>query len=314
MFYAILPGAGYLFSYRHSFHAGNHADVLKHICQMLIIEKLKSKDKGFVYIDTHSGAGVYDLDAVEAQKTLEYQQGIARLAHYTGDNEAILAYQTLTAKYLKHDQYPGSPEIAHALLRPQDNLQLMEWHNQEVVNLRHNLRGKHIAIHHRDGNEGLVAITPPKPARGMVLIDPSYETPEDYHQVVATLSKAYKKWPTGIYAIWYPLLLKRSNGDRNAGDRNAQQQESFAGATSKQGKSQQMLEQLKLQGFKNMLSVELNVQDESRDEGMYGSGMVIINPPWQLDEQLRACLQDLVPLLGQSPQAKSTVNWLIADE
>jgi 23S rRNA (adenine2030-N6)-methyltransferase len=185
----------------------------------------------------------------------------------------------------------------------------MEWHNQEVLNLKRNIRGSHVAIHHRDGNEGLVAMTPPKPARGMVLIDPAYESPQDYQQVVTTVSKAYKKWPTGIYAIWYPLLLKR-----NRGPRDVIQPESFEAAPSKQGKSQDMLEQLKLQGFKSLLSVELNVQDETRDEGMYGSGMAIINAPWQLDEQLRACLQDLVPLLGQSPKAKGAVNWLITDD
>lgn len=298
-----------MFSYRHSFHAGNHADVLKHICQMLIIEKLKIKDKGFVYIDTHSGAGIYGLDSAEAQKTQEYQQGIARVVNYRGDDPTILAYQALTAIYLKQEQYPGSPEIARLLMRPQDSLHLIEWHNQEVLNLKRNMRGSNIAVHHRDGNEGLIAITPPKLARGMVLMDPAYESPSDYQQVLSTLSRAYNRWPTGTYAIWYPLLRKRETNPANA-----EQQTGFTSASTKQGKSQQMLEQLIGLGCKSLLCVELNVRDETRDVGMYGSGMAIINPPWQLDQQLEACLPALVALLGQDPAAKYSVDWLIADE
>ena len=122
-----------MFSYRHGFHAGNHADVLKHICQMLIIDKLKRKDKGFTYIDTHSGAGMYDLASEQARKTNEFKQGITRLADYAGAEPTLLAYQELTASYIKHQQYPGSPEIARVLMREQDQLHLMEWNNQEVM-------------------------------------------------------------------------------------------------------------------------------------------------------------------------------------
>lgn len=286
-----------MLSYRHSFHAGNHGDVLKHICQLLLINKLKSKDKGFVYIDTHSGAGLYKLDSEQANKTNEYQQGISRLAAYQGNDPAILAYQSLCADYLRQDQYPGSPEIARKLMRDQDKLVLMELHNEEIHNLKINMGGANVAVHHRDGYEGLIAMTPPIPARGMVLIDPSYEVASEYQQVVDTVVKAHKRWTGGIYAIWYPLLAKREEGQHGG---------------TKAGLSEVMLDTLARQDFKNLLRIEMCVDSEQKG-GMYGTGMAIINAPWQLDEQIAACLTELTPLLAKSEQAKYSFNWLIKD-
>jgi 23S rRNA (adenine2030-N6)-methyltransferase len=282
-----------LFSYRHSFHAGNHGDVLKHICQMLIIEKLKSKDKGFVYIDTHSGAGLYQLDTAEAQLTSEYQQGISKVQAYDGNDSAISAYQSLCATYLQTQHYPGSPEIARAMLREQDQLQLIEWHNQEIINLKSNMRGHNIATHHRDGFEGLIALTPPALARGMVLIDPSYELIDDYQQVVNAVTKAHQRWAGGIYMIWYPLLSKR--------------------AQAKYGQSEFMLEKLAKAPFKNLLVAELLLEDPDKDTGMYGSGLAIVNAPWQLDTQLKSILSQLSILLAQSPKASYRLEWLIQE-
>ena len=292
-----------MFSYRHGYHAGNHADVLKHICQMLIIDKLKCKDKGFTYIDTHSGAGLYDLSSEQAQKTYEFKQGITRLADYAGAEPALLAYQELTSSYLKNHQYPGSPEISRLLMRDQDKLHLMEWNNQEVINLKRQIRGHNVAVHHRDGYEGLIAMTPPDLKRGLVLVDPSYETPDDYHHVVDALTKAYKRWSSGIYAIWYPLLAKREN----------ESNDSFERAASKHHKSQNMLEALSNAGFKNLLQEALAVQDPETFAGMYGSGMAIINAPWQLDDQLRACLSELTPLMAQNKKATNLVKWLVEE-
>jgi 23S rRNA (adenine2030-N6)-methyltransferase len=283
---------------------------------MLIIDKLKSKDKGFVYIDTHSGAGLYDLTGEEANKTNEYTHGIARVSAYQGNNQAILDYQALCAKYLRHDQYPGSPEIANSMLRKQDYAVLMEWHNQEIDNLKNNVRGTNIAIHHRDGYEGLVAMTPPRLPRGLVLIDPSYEVADEYQQVVNTVTQTYKRWATGIYAIWYPLLSTRV---RSAKD-NALY------ASNKSGLSEQMLSSLSQQNFKSMLTIEMCVADEDQHAGMYGTGMVIINAPWQLDVQMKACLQELTPLLSQDSEsltkstkdqtnlARYSIKWLIKDQ
>lgn len=291
-----------MLSYRHSFHAGNHGDVLKHLCQMLLIDKLKSKDKGFCYFDTHSGAGVYRLNSEESLKTNEFKQGIECLAGHSVQNEAINHYVSLVSAYQEFNQYPGSPEIAKSMLRPQDKLILMEWHNQEILNLKSNMGGKNIAIHHRDGYEGLLALTPPDMQRGMVLIDPSYEVASEYQQVVDTVIKAYKKWNSAIYAIWYPLISDRKSANT-----------SFDSSESKKGKSELMLENLSQQPFKNLLNIELRVTGDNGAGGMYGSGMAIINAPWQLDKQIEASLQELTPLMAQSDSASYSVQWLIEE-
>lgn len=291
-----------MFSYRHSFHAGNHADVIKHLTQMVLMNKLKQKDTGFVYFDTHSGAGLYDLTSDQALKTNEFKQGIARLSDYSNDNQTVKQYLQLIEHYQRHQNYPGSPEIARLLMREQDKLVLMEWHNQEVDNLRHNLRAKNVAIHHRDGFEGLVAMTPPSMPRGMVLIDPSYETVQEYQQVVDTVVKTHKKWSGGIFAIWYPLIADRTDADSH---------QDFA--ASKMGKSEQLLQALQAQPFKNMLRVELCVTKKEQGAGMYGSGLAIINAPWQVDTEIAAALQDLLPLLAQNDSAHYAVDWLIQE-
>jgi 23S rRNA (adenine2030-N6)-methyltransferase len=291
-----------LLSYRHSFHAGNHGDVLKHLCQMLLIDKLKSKDKGFCYFDTHSGAGVYQLNSEESLKTNEFKNGIERLTGHSVQNEALSNYLSLVHAYKQFNQYPGSPEIAKSMLRPQDKLILMEWHNQEILNLKSNIGGKNIVIHHRDGYEGLLGLTPPSMPRGMVLIDPSYEVAGEYQQVVDTVITAYKKWNSAIYAIWYPLI-----SDRKASNTT------FESSGSKKGKSEAMLENLAQHSFKNILKVELCVTGSGEAGGMYGSGMLIINAPWQLDKQIIENLQELTPLMAQNDSASFSVDWLIEE-
>ncbi|MFT6779983.1 MAG: 23S rRNA (adenine2030-N6)-methyltransferase [Paraglaciecola sp.] len=291
-----------LLSYRHSFHAGNHGDVLKHLCQMLLIKKLKSKDKGFCYFDTHSGAGVYQLDSIDALKTNEFKYGIERLLGHSMQNEAVNQYLSLVSAYKQFNQYPGSPEIAKSMLRPQDKIILMEWHNQEILNLKSNIGGKNIVIHHRDGYEGLLALTPPDMQRGMVLIDPSYEVAREYQQVVKSVTSAYKKWNSAVYAIWYPLI-----SDRKAYNTT------FDSSDSKKGKSEIMLENLSQYSFKNMLKVELCVTGADDAGGMYGSGMLIINAPWQFDQHIKDSLQELAPLMAQSDGASYSVDWLIEE-
>ncbi|MEP2651283.1 MAG: 23S rRNA (adenine(2030)-N(6))-methyltransferase RlmJ, partial [Paraglaciecola sp.] len=285
---------------RHSFHAGNHGDVLKHICQMMLINKLKDKDKGFEYIDTHSGAGIYNLQSQEALKTQEFKQGIDCLTPHAINNAEANQYLELVTAYQKFNQYPGSPEIAKSMVRAQDKLTLMEWHPQEVKNLKHNLNGRNISIHHRDGFEGLVAMTPPALKRGLVLIDPPYELESEYQQVYEIICKVYKRWSTGIFAIWYPLISEREVDEG-----------SFSSTNSKLGKSQNLITQLSQQPFKNLLNVELCVTSPSRSGGMYGSGIAIINAPWQFDINIGECLQDIMPLLAQDSGATFNVEWLI---
>lgn len=277
-----------MLSYRHAFHAGNHADVLKHAVQSLILEALSVKDKGYSYIDTHSGAGGYALDHEWTQKKAEYLGGIAplwqqrrkwpQLAGYFAAIEAMNSSDAL-------DFYPGSPKVAEHFQRPQDSLTLMELHHNEVDLLRQNM-GPEAAIHHRNGFEGLPALLPPTPKRGLVLIDPPYELKEDYHTVATTLAKAYKRWPIGIYAIWYPLLAK--NVDRSGALKDA----------------------LANCGFEQVLCAELCVSAQADDFGMYGSGMIVLNPPWKLDEQLSELLPRLKDTLAQDKAAAWNLEWL----
>ncbi|MEO9945352.1 MAG: 23S rRNA (adenine(2030)-N(6))-methyltransferase RlmJ [Paraglaciecola sp.] len=291
-----------MFSYRHSFHAGNHGDVLKHICQISLLNKLKRKDKGFVYFDTHSGAGVYNLNSEQALKTQEFKQGIDCLVGQNFEEPVINQYLELVSAYKTFKQYPGSPEIAKSCMRPQDKLTLMEWNTQEIKNLKHNLNGKNISVHHRDGFEGLIAMTPPEIKRGLVLIDPPYELASEYEQVLDTISKVYKRWSTGIFAIWYPLISERNGNENNISNTN-----------SKLGKSQVLLDSLRQQPFKNLLNVELCVTSADEYSGMYGSGVAIINAPWQLNESISNCLQEITPLLAQDSSASFNVEWLIQD-
>ncbi|WP_298715971.1 23S rRNA (adenine(2030)-N(6))-methyltransferase RlmJ [uncultured Oceanisphaera sp.] len=277
-----------MLSYRHAFHAGNHADVLKHAVQALILDALCVKDKGYSYIDTHSGAGGYALDHEWTQKKAEYLGGIAplwqqrrkwpQLAGYFAAIEAMNSSDAL-------DFYPGSPKVAEHFQRPQDSLTLMELHHNEVDLLRQNM-GPKAAIHHRNGFEGLPALLPPTPKRGLVLIDPPYELKDDYQTVATTLAKAYKRWPIGIYAIWYPLLAKNV-------DRSGALKEALANC-----------------GFEQVLCAELCVSAQADDFGMYGSGMIVLNPPWKLDEQLAELLPRLKDTLAQDKAAAWHLQWL----
>ncbi len=280
-----------MLSYRHSFHAGNHADVLKHATQTLILEKLKAKDKPFVYLDSHSGAGLYRLDSEEARKTAEYETGIGRLSAQLGDYPELSSYDAVIRQLNPKgalQYYPGSPAIAGAMLREQDQLVLMELHNREIDVLRKNMgRDRRVTIHHRDGFEGLSAILPLPVRRGLVLIDPSYEIKEDYQHTLNAVVSAWKKWPVGIFAIWYPILSRQRD------------------------RSRWLLEQLARVPFANLLVTELAVSEQAEDYGMHGSGMVIVNAPWQLDEQLSALLPRLQDCLAPNGQGQCRVEWLI---
>lgn len=274
--------------------------MLKHLCQIAIIEKLKEKDKGFTYIDTHSGAGLYKLDSEQALKTKEFNTGISRLDKLELSDSLLARYLDITKGYGDYVQYPGSPELARQLLREQDELILMEWHNTEVQNLKNNLHGKNIAIHHRDGFEGLVAVSPPKLKRGLVLIDPSYELTDDYQSVVEAVTSAYQRWPTATYAIWYPLIAQRDNKDTN-----------FSGVKGKAELSQNMLEVLSKQSFGNLLNVQLLINKKEQGQGMYGSGMLVVNAPWKFEQTISQSLQQILPFMADNDQASMQVNWLI---
>lgn len=269
-----------MLSYRHAFHAGNHADVLKHLCETLVLDYLTSKaGKPLCYIDTHAGCGEYRLDRGFAQQNAEFQSGIARLWSAPELPAPLQTYMDLVRSF-NPDQvlqrYPGSAAIARHLLRQDDRLLLSELHPVDFKLLQQWSRpDRRILCARQDGLERLLPSLPPRERRALVLIDPSYEVKNDYHRAYATLKQAAVRFATGVYLLWYPLL-RRVELER----------------------LQHRLQALPLRS----LTAELTVAD-SRAAGMVGSGVFVINPPWQLASQLEACRDALPALLGQSPAA-----------
>ncbi|WP_386698038.1 23S rRNA (adenine(2030)-N(6))-methyltransferase RlmJ [Lonepinella sp. MS14436] len=278
-----------MLSYRHSFHAGNHADVLKHIVQMLIIENLQQKDKGFYYLDTHAGVGKYRLFSEEAEKTAEYLEGIARLWEQKDLPEEIQRYVNLIKKLnyggkeLRY--YAGSPFIAALMLREQDRALFTELHPADYPLLRNTFKEyDNITTKRDNGFQQLKATLPPKERRGLVLIDPPYELKEDYDLVVQAIVEGYKRFATGIYAIWYPVVLRQQ--------------------------TKRIIKGLEDTGIRKILQIELAVRPDSDQRGMTASGMIVINPPWQLESQMKQLLPYLVKTLVPENTGSWKVSWI----
>jgi 23S rRNA (adenine2030-N6)-methyltransferase len=277
-----------MLSYRHAFHAGNHADVLKHLILIQIAEYMGEKPAPYWIIDTHAGAGRYALESAHATKLGEYRDGVGRLWEAKGLPPAAATYLDYV-KMLNPDgqlrYYPGSPWLASQLLRESDRLRLYELHSTDVKLLQDCFKsaGRQVAITAGDGFAGLKAILPPPPRRGLVLIDPSYETKDDYSNVIKGLQEALKRFATGTYALWYPMLSKIE--------------------------SRKLPTKLKGLGANNWLHATLEVTAPSKDGfGMNGSGMFIINPPWTLEKTLHDTLPTLTRLLAQDEGAKYTLE------
>lgn len=285
-----LLNKGYIMlSYRHSFHAGNHADVLKHIVLMLILENLKLKEKGFFYLDTHSGVGRYRLSSNESEKTAEYKEGIERLWEQTDLPEDVARYVKMIKKLnyggkeLRY--YAGSPLIATELLRPQDRALLTELHPSDYPILRNNFSDyKNVTVKCDNGFQQVKATLPPKERRGLVLIDPPYELKEDYDLVVKAIEEGYKRFATGTYAIWYPVVLRQQ--------------------------TKRIFKGLEATGIRKILKIELAVRPDSDQRGMTASGMVVINPPWTLETQMKEILPYLTKTLVPEGTGSWTVEWI----
>jgi 23S rRNA (adenine2030-N6)-methyltransferase len=267
-----------LLSYRHSFHAGNFADIIKHIVLVEILEHLTQKNTPFEYIDTHSGAGLYNLKSNDAQKLREYANGIAKLE--TKDFPELSCYFDTINAYNQpgnFNVYPGSPCIAQNFLRKQDRAWLFELHPQDYELLSHNIRSnKKIRSSCQDGLTGMMALLPPTSRRGVVLIDPSYEIKSEYDQVVDAVIQAYKKFSTGTYAIWYPVVDRR--------------------------KIDHMEKKLIQSRIKNIQRFELGLSADSKERGMNSSGLFVINPPWKLLGKMEKLLPKLAEKLGDGDE------------
>ena len=278
-----------MLAYRHAFHAGNHADVLKHIVLMLVLRHMNAKPKGYRFVDTHAGAGGYSLEGRYAQKKGEYERGIGRLWTRTDLPEIVADYVALVRRFNPDGvlaQYPGSPSFAQMLLRPQDQLRAFELHPTEQKILRTTLAATPGAIaYDGDGFAGLKSQLPPSSRRAAVLIDPSYEGNADYGKVVTTLREALARFAPGVYMVWHPLVSKLA----------------AAGLPRR----------LAALAPKGWLHARLTVQQpDAQGFGLAGSGVFVINPPHALAAQLQAVLPWLVDVLGQYDGAHFALDRL----
>lgn len=264
-----------MLSYRHSFHAGNFADLLKHIVLVEILDHFIKKETPFDYIDTHAGAGFYNLRGPDSQKLREYAEGIGKL-DFNGLPELEKYFQVIRT-FNKTDSlylYPGSPSIAKCFLRNQDSGWLFELHPKDHDLLQKNFsKNKNIRVHNQDGFEGLKALVPPSSKRGLILIDPSYEIKTEYDLVIDRVIKAHKKFSHGVYAIWYPVVDRLT--------------------------IKRMERKLFDSGIRNIQQFELGVSDDSTKSGMTSSGMIVINPPWKLFEKMSRILPNVAKEITQ---------------
>ncbi len=280
-----------MLSYRHSFHAGNHADVLKHTVQSLILTAMKEKDKPFLYLDTHAGAGRYLLSGEHAGRTGEYLDGIGKIWQ-RDDCPALLApYLTVIRHYNRSGTlryYPGSPLIARQLLREHDKLHLTELHTSDYPLLRDEFqKDARAEVLRADGYHQLKSQLPPLSRRAVVLIDPPYEMKTDYQDVVAGIQEGYKRFATGVYALWYPVVLRQH--------------------------VKKILASLEKTGIRRIMQIELAVRPDSDQRGMTGSGMIVINPPWMLEQQMAELLPWLHQALVPTGHGHTLVRWVVPE-
>lgn len=280
-----------MLSYRHSFHAGNHADVLKHTVQSLIIESLKEKEKPFLYLDTHAGAGRYLLSGEHAERTGEYLEGIARIWQREDQPAELAAYMSAIKHFNRNESlryYPGSPLIARQLLREEDKLHLTELHPSDFPLLRSEFqKDSRARVLRDDGYQQLKAQLPPPSRRGLILMDPPYELKTDYQDVVKGIQEGYKRFATGTYALWYPVVMRQQ--------------------------IKKMLRDLEATGIRRILQIELGVRPDSDQRGMTASGMIVINPPWKLEQQMNNVLPWLLQALVPSGTGHQLVKWVVPE-
>jgi 23S rRNA (adenine2030-N6)-methyltransferase len=287
-----------MFSYRHAFHAGNHADVLKHFVLVQLLQYMNQKDTAYSYIDTHAGAGVYALDGNFASKNAEYETGIGPLWERTDLPPALAEYVDLIKAMNpsgKMRYYPGSPYCADQVAREQDRLRLYELHpadskiltdnfrkldeHKAAQGIRSAVRGKRVLVTRGDGFHELKGLLPPPSRRGVVLCDPPYEDKQDYRKVVDMLNDATKRFPAGTYAVWYPILQRIE--------------------------ARNFAERMKHIKGTEWLNVTLTIRTPGPDGfgGLHSSGMFIVNPPFTLEATLKEVLPYLVEVLGEDAGA-----------
>ncbi|GAA0828329.1 MULTISPECIES: 23S rRNA (adenine(2030)-N(6))-methyltransferase RlmJ [Marinomonas] len=277
-----------MLSYRHIYHAGNHADILKHIIVSEICKHLIKKDAPFFYLDTHAGIGQYPLDSAQAQKNKEFQSGIARLLEEENLPDAIESLLDIVRDMNPDNKlafYPGSPKIVDYYVRQKDKLHLCELHPNDYPVLAALFPNKRKANVVKDnGFDAVKSMLPPPQKRGFVLMDPPYEVKKDYQYVVQALQDGHKRFPQGSYAIWYPVLNRKQ--------------------------ADNLLRAVETTKIRNVLLVEMTIRDSEKERGMAGSGMIIVNPPWTLEKEANEFLPVLTKLLAEDAHADFQVSWI----
>jgi 23S rRNA (adenine2030-N6)-methyltransferase len=283
-------------NYRHAFHAGSFADVLKHAVLCRILHYLREKETPFRVIDTHAGTGVYDLTSAEANRGGEWHDGIERLLAAKADGGLPARVVELLAPYLdvvgalnapgKLTAYPGSPALVRAWLRAEDRFIACELEPRAHIALARSLRGDNrIKTIEIDGWTGMQAYVPPPERRGLVLVDPPFEEAADFHRLSHMLGLAHRKWATGIYALWYPIKGR--------------------------GETEELAKRLRRSGIAKILRAELTVSPVSDPTRLNGSGLIVVNPPWTLEAELAELLPVLSRLLERQPKSGGfTLDWL----
>lgn len=277
-------------NYRHVYHAGNFADVFKHLLLSLLLKALCQKDTPFFYLDTHAGAGRYDLNSAAARKTGEHRDGILRLWNrqpFSGIEDYLSAVRALnTGDELRY--YPGSPRLARYFLRPQDRAVLLELHPDECAQLKIEFaRDSQLTVLRQDGYAGLKVFLPPRERRGLVLIDPPYESDREFQKLMQGLRESYARWGSGQYVFWYPIKSRPP--------------------------VERFHRELVSAGIRKILLAEFSPYPEDSDFRLNGCGMVMINPPWKLDVLLRSLLPELMNVLRLQGVGRTAITWLVPE-
>lgn len=283
-----------MLSYQHAYHAGNFADVLKHVVLCNVIDYLTQKDKPLYFHDTHAGRGLYPFHLSEMKKIREHEQGISKLWPLLLDKKEcpaeLIPYTTVLKKYQTGStlkQYPGSGLFAQALMRTDDQLVLTELHPGEFSSLQKNTEYLgNVRIHKADAWEVLRSSLPPAQKRGLILIDPSYELKNEHRQVIDGIAESLKRFATGVYLIWYPII-----------ENDPTYKKMIRG-----------IEQLLPP---SLLRIELSIANPGSKTGLLGSGMLVINAPWQLDKQMKTLLPLLHQQLAIQGEGDHRVQWMI---
>jgi 23S rRNA (adenine2030-N6)-methyltransferase len=276
-------------NYRHAFHAGNFADVHKHVVLTALLQRLTTKPTPLLYLDTHAGRGLYDLNSSEAARGQEWQHGVERLRKAQLKDPLLRCYRELVAPSLEALQYPGSPLLALQLLRPGDRVVLVEKQSEEARALRSHLtRTRHVAVLAEDGYASLKAHLPPQEKRGLVLIDPPYEDAREFQHLERAVILALARWPQAVLAVWYPIKAGTSHG--------------------------RWLRALAATGLRKLLLAELAIRPQNFPVGLNGSGVLITNPPYQIETTLRDAQRELLELLAEPPHVgDQRVDWLVPE-